>query len=74
MTGVDQRNRLDEEPFDYKVYKDSKIQIYWYHKPVTLLKGKKALDILKKLEKSNIKEKQLILAKVTGNFKRGNEK
>lgn len=71
---IDQRNVLDEEPFDYKVLKDNKIQIFWENKPVMFIKGKQAEDLLKKLSSAEGKDKQLLLAKVTGNFKRGNEK
>ena len=74
MSPVDQRNILDAEPFGYKELKDNKVQIFWINKPVMLLKGTEALKILKKLENSSAKQTQLILAKVTGNFKRGNER
>lgn len=36
--------------------------------------GKEFLKLKKKLDASNRLEEQLLLAKVTGNFKRGNEK
>lgn len=74
MPPTDQRNVLDEEPFEYRELKDSKVQVYWNNKPVMLLKGSEALKLLRKLENSDSKQTQLILAKITGNFKRGNEK
>ena len=74
MSPVDQRNILDAEPFGYKELKDNKVQIYWNNKPVMLLKGTEAIKLLKKLENSDEKQTQLTLAKVTGNFKRGNER
>jgi len=74
VTPVDQRDILDEEPFGYKELKDKKVQIYWNNKPVLLLKGGEALKLLKKLGNSEGKQTQLILAKITGNFKRGNER
>ena len=74
MTPIDQRNTLDEEPFEYRKLKDNKVQIYWNNKPVLLLKGTEALKLLTKLENSEGRQTQLILAKVTGNFKRGNER
>ncbi|MCM3718045.1 ABC transporter ATP-binding protein [Fictibacillus phosphorivorans] len=44
-------------------------------KTVTTLKGKEADKIIKRIEQASTDhEVQLILAKVTGNFKRGNEK
>lgn len=74
MAPIDQRNMLDEEPFEYQIFKDNKVQIYWNNKPVMMLKGSAALDLLKKLERAEGKDVQLALAKITGNFKRGNEK
>lgn len=71
---VDKRGMLDEQPFDYKVFKDGKLHISWNNKTVLILKGKKSDEILKKLEGADDKEAQLVLAKVTGNFKRGNER
>ena len=69
-----ERNALDEEPFKFQLFKGNKIQIYWNGKPVLMLKGSAARDLMKKLERSEGKEVQLVLAKITGNFKRGNEK
>ena len=74
MSPVDERNRLDEKPFEYQVFKNKSVQIFWMGKPVMLLKDNQALDLIGKLEKAEGKEIQLILAKITGNFKRGNEK
>ncbi|MFZ5969590.1 MAG: hypothetical protein ACOYVK_20720 [Bacillota bacterium] len=74
MNEEDKHNRLDEEPFSYSVSKDNKVFIYWYGKQVTILKGKESNKFLSRIKSANIKEAQLIMAKVTGNFKRGNEK
>jgi len=74
MAPIDQRNILDEEPFQYQVFKDHKVQIFWNKRPVLLLKGLAAQELLKKLGKSEGKDIQLVLAKATGNFKRGNER
>lgn len=75
MGNIDKRNRLDEEVFTYRVTKNNTVFIDWCGKPVTTLKGKEAERILSKLNSApNEKEVQLILAKVTGNFKRGNER
>lgn len=74
MSPIDERNRLDENPFDYQVYKNRNVQIYYKGKPVMLLKDRQAMDLTVKLERAEGKEVQLILAKITGNFKHGNEK
>jgi len=36
--------------------------------------GKKAEDFIKKIKNAEGKDAQLIMAKITGNFKRGNER
>lgn len=71
---IDRRGMLDDNPFDYRVYKDGKLEITWNGKPVVMYKGKKSEDLIKRLESSDDKQVQLILAKATGNFKRGNER
>jgi hypothetical protein len=74
MGEVDKRGKLDEEPFSYKVSKDKKVFIYWHGKMVMTLKEKDSNKFLERIENVEHKEAQLIMAKVTGNFKHGNEK
>jgi hypothetical protein len=74
LNEVDKRNKLDEEPFSYKVSKDNKVFIFWYDKQIMILKGKESEKFLSRIQNANSKEAQLVLAKVTGNFKHGNEK
>ena len=66
-------NKLEDEPFDYQIFKD-KVQVSYYGKSVMMLKSTRAKNLIKKIDKAEKKEVQLILAKITGNFKRGNEK
>lgn len=63
-----------EQVFSYQVSKDNKLFIYYLNKQIMIVKGEKAQKLLKKLEKATLEEEQLVLAKVTGKFKRGNEK
>ncbi|WHY79989.1 hypothetical protein QNH20_12955 [Neobacillus sp. WH10] len=75
MDNIDKRNRLDEAPFSYQVTKNNTVLIDFNGKQVKLLKGKDAEKILEKIKiAEDEKAVQLILAKVTGNFKRGNER
>ncbi|MEK4084777.1 hypothetical protein [Psychrobacillus sp. FSL K6-1415] len=75
MDGIDKRNRLEENPFSYKISKDNTVFIEFHGKRVKILKGKEGEKFLKRIELAgNDKEVQLILAKITGNFKRGNER
>lgn len=74
MSNIDKNNRLQEECFSYRVSKDNKVFISWYDKQVMILKGKESEKFLAKIDKSDSFEAQLIMAKITGNFKHGNEK
>ncbi|WP_226526897.1 hypothetical protein [Metabacillus niabensis] len=75
MGEIDKRNHLDETPFSYRVNKDKTIFLEYYGKQVKILKGKEAEKFLRKVtEAENEKDVQLVMAKITGNFKRGNER
>jgi hypothetical protein len=75
MGNIDKRNRLDDAPFSYKVTKNNTVLIDYNGKQVKLLKGKDAEKILERIKLAeDEKAVQLILAKITGNFKRGNER
>ncbi|PES74262.1 hypothetical protein CN327_02650 [Bacillus cereus] len=74
MKKTDKRNRLDDMIFHYRVTKNNIILIEYYGKQIMILKGNDADKFLNKINRANNeKEKQLIMAKITGNFKRGNE-
>ena len=74
MKAEDKRNRFDEEIFSYQLGKDDKVFIYWYNQQVMILKNKMAQKFIKQIEGLDDSEKQLVMAKITGNFKRGNER
>lgn len=65
---------LDEEPFSYQESRDGKVFLYWHGRQVVLLKEEAAKRFLSRMAGKEGKEAQLIMAKATGNFKRGNEK
>ena len=71
---IDKRGILDEEVFTYRITKDNKVFISYEGKQVTILSGGKAEKFIADITEADGKEAQLIMAKVTGNFKRGNEK
>lgn len=73
-SNIDKRGILDEEVFTYRISKDKKVFIYWYDKQVVTLGGSKANQFIEEIADAEGKEAQLIMAKITGNFKRGNEK
>lgn len=71
----DQRGKLEEQEFSYRVGKDGLLFLYCKEKLVKRLPGKEGTKLLAKLvAASSDWEKQLLLAKATGNFKRGNER
>jgi hypothetical protein len=65
---------LAGEPFSYLSTKDGKLRIYWQGKLVSTLKGTQAGKLLARLSGAGTEQVQLVLAKATGNFKRGNER
>jgi len=64
---------IDRDLFSYQVVHSEKIFIYWKSKQIKILKGKEAVKFLLKLEDLGHNQAQQLMAKVTGNFKRGNE-
>jgi len=71
---IDKRGVLDEEVFAYRITKDRKVFISYHGKQVTTLSGNKAEAFIADISGTQGKEAQLVMAKATGNFKRGNEK
>lgn len=74
MSDDNKSSKLEEGFFDYSVTKDNKVLIYWYNKLVVTLAGKQAQKFLRQIDGLNDVEEQLVLARFTGNFKRGNER
>jgi hypothetical protein len=59
--------------FRYRIV-ESLIEIYYQNKLIQKLNKDKNEKLINDLSLSNFNEQQLILAKITGNFKRGNER
>ncbi|MGE7877691.1 hypothetical protein [Peribacillus muralis] len=76
MGELDKRNKLMEEPFTYIVTKKEIIIIHFHNNQIKVVKDKEAERLIKKIKdvENNILEVQILLAKITGNFKHGNEK
>ena len=71
----DKRNILsNEQPFNYKILKDEKAQIYFNNKMVKLLVEKDYSKLIRVIDVNDAYSLQLFMAKVTGNFKHGNER
>ena len=75
MSEIDKRNRLGEEPFSYRMTKDGTVAINYKGKQIKVVKDREAERLIARIKavENNILEVQLLLAKITGNFKRGNE-
>ena len=65
---------LKEQPFTFRQRGDGSVAIFWKGRRVQVLTGKLAENFLAAAPECTGQELQLLLAKATGNFKRGNEK
>ncbi len=65
---------LKEQPFSYRARKDGSVEILWKGRRATALSGKLAERFLEQAPAEDEHGKQLLMAKATGNFKRGNER
>ncbi|MCC5896011.1 MAG: hypothetical protein JJU16_11150 [Alkalibacterium sp.] len=64
----------DNQAFTYKIRKGNKVFIYYYGKQIMILTQQRALQLIEDLEYADAEEEQYLLARITGNFKRGNER
>ena len=66
--------RLNDQPFTYAVRKDGSLDISHDSKSVMVVTGADAARLTRKLAGASAEQVQMALAKITGNFKRGNER
>lgn len=71
---IDRRDKLKEEPFSYKITKSGRTLIFYEGKQIMMLSEKDTKKFAPKLNNKTGIEEQLVLAKLTGNFKHGNER
>jgi len=74
MPEVDKRGKLEAQPFDYQITKDGRVLIYWDNRIIMRLEGEAAQKLIIKLDGADEIAIQLVLAKMTGHFKHGNER
>jgi hypothetical protein len=60
--------------FAWASTKDGRVRISWRGKVVTTLAGGSATRFLEQVEGADEEAEQLLMARATGNFKRGNER
>lgn len=73
MDDIDKRGKLQEKPFTFRETKDGKVFIRWHGRQIMILKGKAAGKFMSSIEGVGPQEAQLLMARVTGHFKHGNE-
>lgn len=74
MNSQDKRDQSpDDFGYSYQTRKNGDVAILRYAKIVTLLKNNRATEFLNKIEKQP-GDAQMLMAKITGNYKRGNER
>jgi hypothetical protein len=73
---IDARGRLDDEPFSHRSTKDGRVLVAFHGRHVTTVSGRRAQRLRSDLERTagDVAQIQLLLAKVTGHFKHGNER
>jgi len=65
---------LADHPFAYRVTKDGRVWIERGGRTVTVVAGKDALALASKLAVTDPARVQQLLARATGNYRRGNER
>lgn len=65
---------MDAEDFSYQVSKDERVFIAWRGRRVATLRGLSAARFRQQIAGHDRAGAQLLMARVTGNFKRGNER
>ena len=72
---VDRRGQLESDPFSYRVTKDGRVLISRGGRQVVVLAGAKADRLAAELAAAADEQaEQLLLARATGNYRRGNER
>lgn len=65
---------LADEPFSYHARADGTIVISYHAAPITILRGRAAERFADRIAGAGAAAGQQLMARVTGNFKRGNER
>ncbi len=65
---------LAHEPFSWLTRSDGSIVIRYHAAPITLLRGKTAARFATRIALADGPAAQQLMARATGNFKRGNER
>jgi hypothetical protein len=67
-------SNLDSDQFAYHLTKDGRVRVSHHGRHVVTVAGAAGARLASQLEGATERETQLLLARATGNFKRGNER
>jgi hypothetical protein len=67
-------DNLSDYPFSFQETKAGKVFIYWHDKQAAVLTGAAASKFLDEMRDAGEDDAQLLMARLTGNFRRGNER
>lgn len=70
----DARGRLDDDLFDYQLTKSGQVLVSRGGRRIAVIAGAKAAKLVAQLDRGDERARQLALAKVTGNYRHGNER
>ena len=65
---------MGSELFDYQITKQGAVRIFWQNRCIMTIRGERGTQLATDLQNAGKEETQYLLQRVTGNFKRGNEK
>jgi hypothetical protein len=65
---------VSADGFGWQATKDGRVRITWHGRVVTTLVGAAAARFVRQAEGADVETVQGLLARATGNFKRGNER
>ncbi len=65
---------LNDLGFVFKISKSNNVQITHHGKLATTLRGSKAVSFIENMSGTDFIDQQQLMARLTGNYKRGNEK
>jgi len=68
------RTSIDDAAFAYLTRKSGEVEISYQGRPVTTLRGEAAAKFVNRIEAIGDREAQHLMARFTGDFKRGNER
>lgn len=60
--------------FTYRVRKNGDVEVLHHGRSATTLRGQQAQDFLTEVESGELTDGQQLMARVTGNYKHGNER